>query len=811
MSEVLPGNNSAAVQLTASERLRAVIKSRPRNGGMSGSNFQRSSLVPPVAAERPVDIATVTDGGPKVSGSVKPGMSEDLFVNDSQEKQNNINLATQPQPQRMLPMQPRFAVPSAPVRATKNNKVVRTPEESRKRLFKQLDISSLGQILLCVPTAFVDCTTTLNTLAGLPDGFKGLFYLRRTGRVEALDANKRSVAPTPHGTLYDAPYYTHWRLIRSLKVELVDRHGDLVWVTFFDPWRWKNSDHLGFLLIDGTLQTFHNRRMLFNTMEPPPEVAGKVWARYNLPGGPKEEEVRKAIWQALEDPESFGKASFSLITSSLLSEQQLLDLAIPVMGAPYESLRELFLSLHQPSHTHEGELAAEVARMMAVTGVCNAAKAASMRYPNFKSPINITMAQVHELIKNQPETLTGDQSVAIETLVTALKSPKPLNGLLSGDVGTGKTLVFLIPAVAVHLAGGQVALVSPTEILANQLAANLQRRFPMAKVERVFAGGKIRNQSAILVGTSGLGSVTKKFNYTPNFLVVDEQHKLATKDRNSMVGPWTHHLEASATPIPRSLAATLFNGTQVFTLNDAPVARQIDSFVISETERASVVGWMRQAIEQNQRVAVIYPRVEKSCVVDPLDERNELDRDLLQAARLAGPLISSVTDAAEVLDRRFPGRVGMLHGKLPAATINQTLDDFRSGLKPIVVASTIMETGIDIPDIRLLVVKNADNFGAAQLHQLRGRLARNGGAARFVMMVNDIDQLAPETLERLQMVSQTTNGYELAAADMNTRGFGDLAGLTQSGQVSCAFRLLKLTVDDFCVIAKNDVQLVDYS
>ena len=250
-----------------------------------------------------------------------------------------------------------------------------------------------------------------------------------------------------------------------------------------------------------------------------------------------------------------------------------------------------------------------------------------------------------------------------------------------------------------------------------------------------------------------------------------------------MVAPWTHQLEASATPIPRSLAATLFSGTQVFELHQAPVKRAIQSLVLEESERVQVVSWMREAVDAGQRVAVIYPKVAVTVSGDPQDTK----------------VIASVLDAAQALQGRFPGKVAVLHGKLSPEDTSQNLEAFRSGQCPVVVASTIMETGIDIADIRLMVVKDADNFGIAQLHQLRGRLARNGGSARFVMMVADKEALQDETKQRLATLAKVSDGYALAEADMASRGFGDLAGLAQSGNTACVFRLLKLTLADFSI------------
>lgn len=651
-------------------------------------------------------------------------------------------------------------------------------DPAQQRVLKSLGLANVGHALLCVPTSYIDCRFPVAVVNDIAKDARGLFWLRKTGAIEAIDQHKKVVSCGHYDSMFDAPYQGYWSRVRKLDVELEDVEGNRVWISYFNPWKARGEARTGPLLVEGEVKVFGRRKYLTSVVLPPPETSGRVWVRYVCPGAPSEAAVLGLVDAARSNSTNLGACAHAVISASLLSERQLLDIAMAASGQTYPSLPDFFRCLHEPQTPESGVSAAFAARAMGVAGICSAAKAANTRFPHAKAPLHLQDDEIERLIASQVETLTVDQVSAIGGLVEALKAPQPLNGLLSGDVGTGKTLVFLIPAVAAHLSGAQVAIVSPTEILANQVYKNICHRFPQARVERVVAGGKILDSSAILVGTSGLGSVAKKASWIPNFLIIDEQHKLSTKDRSSMVGPWTHQLEASATPIPRSLAATLFSGTQVFELHQAPVKRAITSFVLDESERAQAVSWMRKSFEEGHRIAVIYPKVAASAAEDT-------------------KLVRSVLDAAESLQIRFPGKVVMLHGKLSSEELQKNLEDYRSGACPIVVASTIMETGIDIPDIRLMIVKNADNFGTAQLHQLRGRLARNGGAAKFVMMVDSTDALQDDTHERLKTVEKVSDGYALAEADMTNRGFGDLAGLAQSGNTASIFKLLRLDLTDF--------------
>lgn len=796
----LPVKTESTPPLSAVDRIRAVMGYR----GRRSPPFMAPRAIPALpaltllktSAQSDFGFAAVAAPQAQKAQSLKSNVALSPRVNSELNTELNVKVATRGiTPDQML------VKPLAPTSA----------EEAK--VLKSLELTELAHAILCVPTSYVDCRFPVTSLAGYNDGFRGLFWLKKTGRLVALDNRKKEVSSGNYDSILDAPFQGFWSRIKQIQVEMVDEDGLTIWQTLFNPWKLRKLNPLGSVLVEGELMSFGYKQFLVSASDPPADVAGKVWPRFVLPGAPAEAVLRSVVNKALQVLGGFDIAAHLLVTTTLLSEQQLLAIAEAGCGMQYESLVHFLQSLHAPESPIDGDLAASAARFMATAGVCAAARSASVRLPHAKTALNIIPAVLDALIGTVPEKLTADQLKVILELAVALRRPTALNGLISGDVGTGKTLAFILPAVAAHLAGAQVSIISPTEILANQVAANLAHRFPQARVERVFAGKKIIDVGAILIGTSGLASVARKQAYVPNFLVIDEQHKLATKDRDAMVGPWTHKLEASATPIPRSLAATLYSGIQVLTLSSSPVQRQIESFVLDESERSKPGNWMLETLAQKGRVAIIYPRVEKSKSVlakpmkrDTADSEGS-DMDIGMNTDLANsepPMPSkpsggpdNVQAAAKSLEQRFPGQVGMLHGKMTTEELTGTLNKFRSGELPLVVASTIMETGIDVPDIRLLIVKDADNFGAAQLHQLRGRLARNGGAARFVMMVTDKSLLPGETAQRLNTVQSITDGYALAEADMQSRGFGDLAGTNQSGNSSCAFRLLALTLADF--------------
>ncbi|WP_432263437.1 helicase-related protein [Cupriavidus sp. TMH.W2] len=387
------------------------------------------------------------------------------------------------------------------------------------------------------------------------------------------------------------------------------------------------------------------------------------------------------------------------------------------------------------------------------------------------------------MLRSQPENPTGDQERASAGIAAALQNSTPMNGLLCGDVGTGKTLAYLAPAVAAHQFGARVAILAPTSLLADQIARNLVGRYgDKVVVQRVEAGGKIIDPQAILVGTAGLTTVAAKAKYTPNFLIADEQHKLDTNTRERMVAPWTNVLDVSATPIPRTMALSLFPGVQVFTIDEQPVQKTIQTRLIDVGQRKVTVGAIQAAIAAGKRAAILLPRV-------GTDSSNAKEGE--EAANR-----SSVLKAAVQFEKAFPGKVATLYGEMSDEEKRVAIDGVASGRTPIVIASTVLETGIDIPDVAVMVIRDADHFGMSQLHQMRGRLARSGGNGECFLMVEDLRTLSAETRNRLEAMTRIANGFELAAHDLVNRGAGEFEGTAQSGTTSSVFKLIPIRPRD---------------
>ena len=487
-------------------------------------------------------------------------------------------------------------------------------------------------------------------------------------------------------------------------------------------------------------------------------VSGNIEPKYvGVSGSISGEKIQAAVRKALEIPGALD-AAVEKIEANFPIQSMLLDNGLEA--------KDLLLNLHNPKNLMEADRALQLARACAVHEIryfaaANTSNPEPVRY-------NIDEAIIR-LVKAQKETLSPDQRRALNEIRLEVNAKRGSRVLLNGDVGTGKTLVFLLAIAAIaSTSGKKVAVVVPSDLVARQIHAQATARFPELRPELVIAGSQpSAANSLMLIGTQAL------FNYAENMefeaLVVDEQHKFSVAQRGFLASNSTHVIEASATPIPRSLAIAIFDGWKQVRIVNGPTAKFIKSKVVMDTERKSVSCLIRSHLENGKKVIFLYPKVNGEG----------------QSVRAAG----------ERLGEHFPGKVAVLHGQMTGDKKAAALKEFADGKCPIIVASTAVEVGVDVPDIGLMVVSGADRFGVAQLHQLRGRLARNGGNADFVMMLDK--KPTKTTLQRLQALCDHSDGFSLAERDMEIRGFGEILGEFQSGKSIGTFKLTNLDVADF--------------
>lgn len=657
-----------------------------------------------------------------------------------------------------------------------------TPEAKRAHTLKRLAMEHDWEALLCVPKAYVDCTSIRS--ACLHESERPACYrLTFTGRITSfLDK------------IASEGFEWRWKPTR-ISLAFEDAAGNPVQISMFGNYGpWVALAPGTELVVSGPARRYGSDLCISAPMVVPPAYHGRMWPQYRgIPGRVSKDAVEAAVLHARSLRTSRDECATKIRQAcGDVDDQAILEFGSP--NGTFSGVAELIEALHEPRSLGEGAEARAAAARISALSVRTAAIRASARPESDKCVIPVDRMLVDRLAQSQPEQLTEEQLDCVTAITRSLLGRKPLVGLLSGEVGSGKTLVYAIPAVAAHLAGAKCAIIAPTEILADQIADQLQRRFVSsgASVERVRPGTKIQDQQAILVGTHGLSSVASKAKYRPALLICDEQHKMGVAQKEAMLTSTTHLLEVSATPMPRTIATAIYGGYEVFTLSRSPVPKRIHSHVIDLNGRPAATAKLREVLARGDKAAIIYPVV---CADDP-PPNDPTEEDDQEPARKPDNL-QSVLKAAALLEQHFPGKVSMVHGGMTSMEKRIALDAFRANERPLVVASTIMETGIDVPSISAMIVRDADRFGAAQLHQLRGRLARNGGEAHFIMMVKDLDSLATPTLERLAAVASTSNGFELAQKDMLTRGFGSIGTKSQSGSTEAVFRLTRMTANDF--------------
>ena len=384
-----------------------------------------------------------------------------------------------------------------------------------------------------------------------------------------------------------------------------------------------------------------------------------------------------------------------------------------------------------------------------------------------------------------PFGLTGAQRRAIGEVLSDMQSGKPMNRLLQGDVGSGKTMVAAASAYLTVQNGQQAALMAPTEILAEQHFAGLSKILtPLGVRVGLLTGGmtqkekrEIREAMAsgnvdLVIGTHALISEGSAF-LNLGLVVADEQHRFGVAQRSALAAKGTapHLLVMSATPIPRTLALIMYGDLDVSILDELPPGRQkVDTFLVGEKMRARVNAFIRKQAEEGHQSFVVCPAVE---------EAEELD-------------IKAATVWAETLQQTvFPDlRVALIHGQMKSSQKEEVMASFAAGNADILVATTVIEVGVDVPNATLMVIEDADRFGLSQLHQLRGRVGRGSAKSNCILTSRSTNA---ETLARLKALCNTNDGFQIAEEDLRLRGPGDFFGSRQSGLP--VFRVANLACD----------------
>ena len=424
-----------------------------------------------------------------------------------------------------------------------------------------------------------------------------------------------------------------------------------------------------------------------------------------------------------------------------------------------------------------------------------------------------------------PFALTGAQQRAWGEVSSDLVASQPMNRLLQGDVGSGKTVIAALAAAQAVGSGLQAAMMAPTEILAEQHFRKLTPWMAAIGVRVGWLSGSLKasgkrevrarvaaGEIDLLVGTHALIEESVEFPRL-GLAIVDEQHRFGVEQRLALRGKGTalpHQLMMSATPIPRTLAMTYYADLDVSVIDELPPGRTpITTRLLSETRRAELVERVRFAATQGRQVYWVCPLIEDTSEEDAAQETDGAAGEAAAETRPAKPgrkagaasqrqrealeLQTAIDTHAALAVELAPLTVGLVHGRLPATEKQTVMDAFARGDVDVLVATTVIEVGVDVPNASLMVIEHAERFGLSQLHQLRGRVGR-GTAESFCMLMYRAP-LSPTARERLRTMHETTDGFEIARRDLQLRGPGEFLGARQSGVPMLRFADLERDAD----------------
>ena len=621
---------------------------------------------------------------------------------------------------------------------------------TKAKQFAALNIFTLGDLICHFPRGYEDRTklTTIDKLeVDKPACFRAMVMnTPRTSHVrKGLDVTKVQVAD--HTARLNLTFFNQRFTTDQLQY---------------------GKEYIFYGAVSGDFVGYNMTSPVFEPLDGEPVTTRRVLPVYPLTAGLSNASVLKAVRQALTlcDPPS------EIIPPEIRQRYGIL----PAERAYY--------AIHEPASMAEAEMAKK--RLIFEEFFVFSAGLSLMRAARERVKIPVYENQnMQPFYGALPFTLTGAQQRAVEEILGDFRKGTPMNRLVQGDVGSGKTMVAAAAAYCTANNRHQAALMAPTEILAEQHYQSLGKLFaPLglrvalltgsmtARQKREIREAIAAGEADLVVGTHALLSEATVFNDL-GLVITDEQHRFGVAQRSALSakGNNPHLLVMSATPIPRTLALLMYGDLEVSILDELPPGRQnVDTFLVGESYRSRINAFIRKQVTAGHQCFVVCPAVE---------ENEELG---LKAAETW----------AETLQKTvFPDlRVSLLHGQMKGGEKEEIMASFAAGGADVLVATTVIEVGVDVPNATLMVIEDADRFGLSQLHQLRGRVGRGSAKSYCILTTHNRNE---DTCARLKAFCKTNDGFRIAEEDLKLRGPGDFFGSRQSGLP--AFRVANLSLD----------------
>ncbi|PKM74153.1 MAG: ATP-dependent DNA helicase RecG [Firmicutes bacterium HGW-Firmicutes-16] len=613
--------------------------------------------------------------------------------------------------------------------------------QTRANALAKMGITTLRDLICYFPRTYEDRTQTV-PIAALQSGTPAC--------VHALVATEPTLSRVRRG-------------MELVKLRIADDSGSMDLTYFNQSYvreqlkKGRSYVFFGKVTVEGLHRTMLNP--LFEAEDAPSSLTGRIVPVYRLTSGISQKMLISAVRRGLDE------------CANVLPD------ALPDSVAEKAELCKVpfaYENIHFPADFGALELARR-RLIFEELFVLSCALSKMKRSRSKKSGVIISTPLVERFYSGLPFLLTNAQKRAISDCTRDMSSGTAMNRLIQGDVGSGKTIIAAASIWCAHEGGLQSAFMAPTEILANQHFQTFSELLTPLGIKVVKLTGSMtakqkkealilirEGEADLVVGTHALISDSVEFSMLA-LVITDEQHRFGVDQRAALIakGESPHTLVMSATPIPRTLALIIYGDLDVSIIDELPPGRQkVDTFVVNEEMRERINSFMRKQVSDGRQVFVVCPAI---------DENEDRPQELKNANEYS----------AELQEKVFPDlHIGCIHGKMKPAEKDKTMQAFVDGGIDILVSTTVIEVGVDVPNASLMVVENAERFGLSQLHQLRGRVGR-GKHKSYCVLFSDSDSEISKS--RLNVMEQTTDGFKISEEDLKLRGPGDFFGSRQHG------------------------------